>query len=200
MNKKSITSSDSHSFDESTPDKNRNLINNQSNNNLNNYAAPYLFFNHDFELNDKQNNSEFEKEMEENENIHINKCENQEKNDEIEEDKKTCFKRYCSKLSPGGLRTSILGMSIIGLGLGCMSLPKRYEETSVLFMNVFLIIASIVNYLTLDILFNVARRNNFSTYSDMIKNICGNIWMKIYNFMTILYISGIMISYQIVSK
>lgn len=125
--------------------------------------------------------------------------EDKEQTIEKSENSKSLMSRLCGELKPDSLRSSILGLSIVSLGLGCMSLPKKYEETNVLFMNLFLILATIINYMTLDIVFNVARRFDKNKYSDVIGELCGTIMLKIYNITTIVYIGGIIISYQIVT-
>lgn len=114
--------------------------------------------------------------------------------------KKSMCDKYFSKLEPGSLRSSIFSLSILTVGIGCLALPERNGQISVLLMIIMLIIATLVSYFTLDIVINAARHKGLGVYSHVIEEFCGRGWAILFDASNCLFIIGIIITYQIISK
>lgn len=114
--------------------------------------------------------------------------------------KKTIIDRYFGKIEPGSMRGSILSLSILSAGVGCLSLPQRVGQLSVLLCSIEIILGGIAAAWTLQKLIEAGRKANTSEYSTTITHYLGNKWSVFGNIIIIIYIFGKMIVYQIICK
>ena len=121
--------------------------------------------------------------------------------DFYEENKeKGWFLRTFGKLGPGSMRASILNLSILSIGIGTLTIPKKFESLSILFCSLVVIIAGIATYITLNMVINAGRKRNITDYALVVKDYLGNKMGKFLDVVVIINLTGINILYQIISK
>lgn len=116
------------------------------------------------------------------------------------EKERNFLNRYFSKLEPGSLRSSIISTSILSIGIGVLALPKTFDKVSIVGMVVLLLMSIPLNYYTCDIAINAGRRQKLYVYSHIIQEFCGKRWSVFFDVVNIIYVMGVMIVYQIMSK
>lgn len=138
-------------------------------------------------------------------------------NDDIEEDQnenkiqelniddngngeKPACQRYFSPLGEGSLRSSIFSLSILSVGVGCLAIPQRFGQLSIVLATIIIIVACASTYWTLDVIIIAGRKKQLTVYSAVIKEFCGPRWAVFLDVTLIIYTLGIMIAYQIISK
>ena len=114
--------------------------------------------------------------------------------------KRSIFNRFFGKLEPGSMRGSILSLSILSVGVGCLSLPQRVGQMSILLCSIEIILSGIAAIWTLEKIIDAGRKAGLTEYSKTIIHYCGEKWGKFADISIIIYIFGIMIVYQIISK
>jgi len=110
------------------------------------------------------------------------------------------YKNFVSKVFPGSIRASVFSLSILSIGTGCLSLPQRVGQMSVLACCIFILIGGISAYWTLKLLIIASIRCKETTYSKVISKLCGSIWAKVLDYSILVYIFGVLIIYQTLSK
>lgn len=110
------------------------------------------------------------------------------------------YQNVFSKVQPGSIRASIFSLSILSIGTGCLSLPQRFGQLSVLLCSILVVLAGFAAYWTLDLLIYASLKSGETTYSKVIAKICGPRWAKFLDITMIIYIYGVLIIYQIISK
>jgi hypothetical protein len=114
--------------------------------------------------------------------------------------KKGFYDKYFSKLEPGSLRSSIFSLSILSIGIGCLALPQKFGQVSILAMTIMLIFVCGMTYITMDIIIIAARKKNLTIYAHVIEEYCGKKWAMLFDVANILFVVGIILAYQIISK
>lgn len=108
--------------------------------------------------------------------------------------------RLFSKLRPGSMRGSIISLSMLSIGIGCMYLPQVFARLSVIQAFLFIIISASFSYSGLVIIINAGRKKGITIYTELIKEIFGLKSARFFDITIIVYLAGIIIVYQIVSK
>jgi amino acid permease len=119
--------------------------------------------------------------------------------EEIEEiDNRTCFQRTCGKMGPGSMRGCIFNLCILSLGTGSLALPQKIGYMSMLASPIVIFISGAINYWTLTILGDVARKHKLRKYEDAVSLLFNE---KLSHFLGIVMIfnqSGMIILYQVI--
>lgn len=110
------------------------------------------------------------------------------------------YDRYFSNVRPGSIRASIFSLSILCMGTGCLILPLRCKQLSIIFCMLEIIIVGFCAYWTLEMLISASRKCGIDTYSKLIKHYLGHCWSKVFDISVIAYIMGVLTIYNIVSK
>jgi hypothetical protein len=116
------------------------------------------------------------------------------------ETNKTLTQRLFSPMEAGSLRGSIFAMSSLALGTGCLALPKNFGNMSLVGALLTLCFGSAVAYWSLIIMIEASRKTNVKEYSRLVKESLGNRLALFLDIMILIYIFGILISYQVISK
>lgn len=111
---------------------------------------------------------------------------------------RSLFNRLFGKLEEGSLRGSILSLSILCVGVGCLSLPQRYSQIGIIIYSLLIIATAIVTIWSLKMIVEAGRKANLTEYSSVILHYCGHKWGKAADIIIIIYIFGVLIVYQIV--
>jgi len=117
-----------------------------------------------------------------------------------EEHRKSLMNRIFSRMNEGSLRGSIFAMSSLALGTGCLALPLRFGQMSIVGAVVMLILGSMAAYWSLVIMIEASRKTNTMDYSRLVKESLGPKLALILDLTILIYILGILISYQVISK
>lgn len=112
--------------------------------------------------------------------------------------KRNCFQRTFSKLTPGSLRGSVLNLSILSLGTGCLALPQKVGQMSLVVSPFAIIIAGLANVWTLLLLSKMASQYNIKNYSGLVKKLCGKRLSYFLDLIIIENVLGIIILYQVI--
>lgn len=120
--------------------------------------------------------------------------------DENSNNNKSLRNRLFSKVGPGSMRGSIVSLSILSIGIGCMALPQVFSRLSIIQSIIYILISGSSSYIGLVIIVDAAREKGISKYNELIKEIFGNKSSKFFDIIIIIYMIGIIIVYQIVSK
>lgn len=115
------------------------------------------------------------------------------------ENRKSLMIRIFSKMEEGSLRGSIFAISSLALGTGCLTLPLIFSEMSVLGALVMLVLGAMASYWSLVIMIEASRKTNTMDYSRLVKQSLGPKLALILDITILIYIFGILISYQVIS-
>ncbi len=113
---------------------------------------------------------------------------------------KTFYERAFSPIIPGSIRAGIFTMSILSLGSGCLALPKKFANMSILVGIVDIILAGLSAYLTLKLLSISATKHKIYDYSKLIKKIVGKNWGNLLDISILIYTFGIIVLYNVISR
>jgi hypothetical protein len=119
--------------------------------------------------------------------------------DDSGEHRKSLMNRIFSRMDEGSLRGSIFAMSSLALGTGCLALPLRFGQMSVVGALVMLILGSMAAYWSLVIMIEASRKTNTMDYSRLVKESLGPKLALVLDVIILIYIFGILISYQVIS-
>jgi hypothetical protein len=118
----------------------------------------------------------------------------------VSERKRTLYQRFFSKMEAGSLRGSVFAMSSLALGTGCLALPQKFEQMSFVVALLIILIGAIPAYWSLTLMIKASEKTKTYDYSRLVKENIGR-WPALLLDITILiYILGILISYQCISK
>ena len=114
--------------------------------------------------------------------------------------KKTFFNRYFSKLGEGSLRASIFSLSIVSIGVGCLTLPKVFGDMSILICAIGIILTGFISYWTLDILVQAGRKQNLSVYSHVVEFYLGKKAAVFLDVVMVVLLFGVITVYWLICK
>jgi hypothetical protein len=113
---------------------------------------------------------------------------------------RTLYQRLFSKMEAGSLRGSIFAMSSLALGTGCLALPVRFSQMSFLGAIIMVLIGSFAAYWSLTIMIEASIKTKSFDYSRLVKQSVGPHLALFLDIVILIYIFGILISYQVISK
>lgn len=114
--------------------------------------------------------------------------------------RRTFVERYFSKIEPGSLRGSIFAMSSLALGTGCLAIPNQLQYMS-LIGGIFIILFSGMSaYWSLSIMILSSKKYKTADYSKLVFHVYGKFLSALLDYTILIYIFGILISYQVISK
>lgn len=138
-------------------------------------------------------------EYEQNENLiqlnEVNPNEN-----EVNHEDKSYLKRMFGAVGPGSLRASILNLSILSIGIGTLTIPKKFEQFSILYCALVVIISGIATFITLNFIITAGKNQQLTDFSQVVKHFCGKGWGLFLDVTVVINLTGINILYQIISK
>lgn len=116
--------------------------------------------------------------------------------------RKSLYNRFFSKMEAGSVRGSVFAMSSLALGTGCLSLPLRFSQLSFVAAIIMLILGALIVYWSLTIMIEASRKSDSDSkdYSRLVKNTLGNGMALMLDIVILVYIFGILISYQVMSN
>ena len=119
--------------------------------------------------------------------------------DEIEEiDTRTCFQKTFGKMGPGSMRGCIFNLCILSLGTGCLALPQKVGYMSMAATPIVIFVSGAINYWTLTILGDVARKHKLRKYEDAVTKLFNEKLSHFLGIVMILNQSGMIILYQVI--
>jgi hypothetical protein len=117
-------------------------------------------------------------------------------------EQRTLVQRLFGKMEAGSLRGSVFAMSSLALGTGSLALPLRFGQMSFTCALLVLIIGAIIAYWSLTIMIEASKRSKqgVGDYSRIVKTTLGNGMSLLLDIFIAVYIFGILVSYQVMSK
>lgn len=122
----------------------------------------------------------------------------QDENSKEPQKKRSLLNRLFGKLDEGSMRGSILSLSILSVGVGCLSLPQRYSQIGIVIYSIEIILTAIITIWSLKMIIEAGRKANLTEYSKVIIFYCGSKVGRLADIVIIIYIFGILVVYQIV--
>lgn len=114
--------------------------------------------------------------------------------------RRSLFNRIFAPMEAGSLRGSIFAMSSLALGTGCLALPKSFNHMSMTVALVILLLGASAAYWSLIIMIEASRKSQITEYSRLVKETLGKCLALFLDIMILIYIFGILISYQVISN
>lgn len=117
-----------------------------------------------------------------------------------DDSRRTLSKRLFSKMEAGSLRGSIFAMSSIALGTGCLALPQVLDQLSLVIGALLIVLGAVVAYWSMVIMIESSRKTGSTDYSEAVMGSLGPKPALFLDIVVLLYIFGILVSYQVLSK
>jgi len=119
--------------------------------------------------------------------------------EEVEEiDNRTCFQKTFGKMGPGSMRGCIFNLCILSLGTGCLALPQKVGYMSMAATPIVIFVSGAINYWTLTILGDVARKYKLRKYEDVVSKLFSQQLRIFLSIVMVLNQSGMVILYQVI--
>ena len=118
--------------------------------------------------------------------------------EEEEIDNRTCFQKTCGKMGPGSMRGCIFNLCILSLGTGSLALPQKIGYMSLLASPIVILVSGAINYWTLTILGDVARKYKLRKYEDVVSKLFSQNLRIFLGIVMVLNQSGMIILYQVI--
>jgi len=119
--------------------------------------------------------------------------------EEVEEiDNRTCFQKTFGKMGPGSMRGCIFNLCILSLGTGSLALPQKIGYMSLLASPIVIFVSGAINYWTLTILGDVARKYKLRKYEDVVSKLFSQNLRIFLGIVMVLNQSGMIILYQVI--
>ena len=118
--------------------------------------------------------------------------------EEEEIDNRTCFQKTCGKMGPGSMRGCIFNLCILSLGTGSLALPQKIGYMSLLASPIVILVSEAINYWTLTILGDVARKYKLRKYEDVVSKLFSQNLRIFLGIVMVLNQSGMIILYQVI--
>ena len=119
--------------------------------------------------------------------------------EEIEEiDNRTCCQKTFGKMGPGSMRGCIFNLCILSLGTGCLALPQKVGYMSIIATPIVILVAGAINYWTLTILGDVARKHKLRKYEDAVSKLFNKNLSLFLGIVMVLNQAGMIILYQVI--
>ena len=119
--------------------------------------------------------------------------------EEVEEiDNRTCFQKTFGKMGPGSMRGCIFNLCILSLGTGCLALPQKVGYMSMLATPIVIFVSGAINYWTLTILGDAARKYKLRKYEDVVSRLFSQQLRIFLSIVMVLNQCGMIILYQVI--
>ena len=119
--------------------------------------------------------------------------------EEVEEiDNRTCFQKTFGKMGPGSMRGCIFNLCILSLGTGSLALPQKIGYMSLLVSPIVIFVSGAINYWTLTILGDVARKYKIRKYEEVVSKLFSKKLSTFLGIVMVLNQSGMIILYQVI--
>jgi len=113
--------------------------------------------------------------------------------------KRSFLNRLVGPIDAGSIRGSIFSLSIFSLGSGCLALPQKIQQMSIIVAIVDIILSGLATYWTLNLMVIASRKlKNCFNYSKVVELLYGKKMSNFLVFTILIYTFGIMILYQVV--
>ena len=119
-----------------------------------------------------------------------------EEHEEVET--RTCPQRTCGPMGPGSMRGCIFNLCILSLGTGSLALPQKIGYMSLLVSPIVIFISGAINYWTLTILGDVARKHKIRKYEEVVSKLFNEKLSHFLGIVMVLNQSGMIILYQVI--
>ena len=115
-----------------------------------------------------------------------------------EADTRFCWKKTLGKIEQGSLIECIFNLSIFSLGVGLLALPQKVGYMSLFMTPILIITGGLVNYWTLTILGDAARKYRLTKYEDAVTLLFNQNLSYFFSFIMCINQIGILIVFQII--
>ena len=101
-------------------------------------------------------------------------------------------------MGPGSMRGCIFNLCILSLGTGSLALPQKIGYMSVVATPIVIFVSGAINYWTLTILGDVARKYKLRKYEDAVTKLFNPKLSRFLSIVMVLNQSGMIILYQVI--
>lgn len=113
---------------------------------------------------------------------------------------KSLKQRFFGPVDAGSIRGSIFSLSILSLGSGCLALPQKFGQMSILVSAIEIIVAGLASYWTLNLMIIAADKHKVDNYSKLVHKLFGRPLSLFLEITMLVYLTGILILYQVICK
>jgi hypothetical protein len=113
---------------------------------------------------------------------------------------RTLFQRILGPVDAGSIRGSIFNLSILSLGSGCLNLPQKMGQMSILVTIIDIFCSGFATYLTLHLLISSSKKAKKFNYYEVVNEIFGKVAAAILTISCLTYNYGVLILYMVISK
>ena len=113
-------------------------------------------------------------------------------------DTSSCWKKTLGIIEPGSLIECIFNLSIFSLGIGLLALPQKVGYMSLFLTPIIIITGGVINYWTLTILGDAARKYRLTKYEEAVTLLFNQNLSYFFSFVMCLNQLGIIIVFQII--
>jgi hypothetical protein len=118
----------------------------------------------------------------------------------IETQTKSLYQRLFGRIDAGSIRGSIFNLAILSLGSGCLALPQKFGQMSILVSLIDIILAGLAAYWTLNLMIIASEKYKIYNYSELVNHLYGRGLSLVLDITMLVYIFGVMILYQVIGK
>jgi uncharacterized membrane protein YkvI len=111
---------------------------------------------------------------------------------------KTLYQKWFSKMDEGSLRASILSITSIALGPGCLSLSAKFKEMGFFFTIMLILLGAFAAYWSLKIMIIASKKMKVDEYGKCASVSLGKYMGWFIDGVILLYIVGVLISYHVI--
>jgi len=112
----------------------------------------------------------------------------------------TCWQRFFSKITNGSFRGALISVCIFSLGPGIQSMPLKFSKVGLFIGWGILLIASLINYMTMNILLKLSTNYKIKSYPSLVKRIFGSFFSNVLNLFVIFNNMGAFTLYLVIGN
>jgi hypothetical protein len=114
--------------------------------------------------------------------------------------RKTLFERVLGPVDAGSVRGSIFNLTIFCLGSGCLNIPQKIGQMSLLVAFIDICLSGAATYMTLNLLIKSSKKAKKFNYGEVVEDYFGKIASYILTISCLIYTFGVLILYMVVSN
>lgn len=117
---------------------------------------------------------------------------------QINIENRSIYQRIFGRVDPGSIRGSIFNLAILSLGSGCLALPQKFGQMSIIVSLIDILLAGIAAYWTLNLMIIASEKYKIYNYSELVYHTYGRGLSLVLDITMLVYIFGVMILYQVI--
>jgi hypothetical protein len=114
--------------------------------------------------------------------------------------RRSLFQRVLGPVDAGSIRGSIFNLTIFCLGSGCLNIPQKIGQMSLIVAAIDICLSGLATYMTLNLLILSSKKAKTFNYGEVVEDYFGRIASYILTISCLIYTFGVLILYMVVSN